>query len=79
MEIAIVGEGTRGDVAPLVGLAAAFRERGHGVRLVARPDFRGIEPDGVAFRAYGGSIRAIARDCKGPSTVHCTTCSSNNR
>ncbi len=57
MRIALVGEGTRGDLAPLCRLASLLTQRGHRARLVSRPDFAAATPPGVEFRGIGGPIR----------------------
>ena len=57
MRVALIGEGTRGDVAPLCHLAAKIRERGHVVRVVSRPDFAACAPPGAEFRAVGPPIQ----------------------
>lgn len=57
MRIALIGEGTRGDVAPLCRLGAELLARGHEVRLVSRPDFAETAPAGAEFRGIGPPIR----------------------
>ena len=58
MKIAIVVEGTRGDVYPMLALAASLTSAGHGVRLFAPPDFEAVANSrGVEFCALGESIR----------------------
>lgn len=57
MRIALIGEGTRGDIAPLCHLASRLVALGHSVRLVTRPDFADASPAGVEFRAVGPPIQ----------------------
>ena len=40
MRIAILGEGTRGDIWPLIALGAHMRRRGHEVAVVGSEEFR---------------------------------------
>jgi UDP:flavonoid glycosyltransferase YjiC (YdhE family) len=59
MKVAIVVEGTRGDVHPMLALGSALTAAGHAVRLIASPDF---ESDAVATRIefvpLGENVRA---------------------
>jgi sterol 3beta-glucosyltransferase len=64
MKIAILGEGTRGDVWPLVALGAQMTARGHEVSLTASEEFRPMaEAAGTRFVAHPASLTAyIATD-----------------
>ena len=58
MKVAIVVEGTRGDVYPMLALADSLMSAGHGVRLLAPPDFEQVARSrGVEFCALGANIR----------------------
>lgn len=53
--------GTRGDVQPCVAVAVALRAAGHEVTVATHVEHEtAITSRGLAFRAVGGSIRAIA-------------------
>ena len=59
MQIALVVDGTRGDVQPMLVLGQALAAGGHAVRLCAPPDFReATERTGLEFRAVGTNVRA---------------------
>jgi vancomycin aglycone glucosyltransferase len=59
MRIALVVDGTRGDVQPMLVLGAALAEAGHAVRLCAPPNFREVaEAEKLEFRAVGVDVRA---------------------
>ncbi|WP_437733522.1 glycosyltransferase [Sorangium sp. So ce1335] len=68
MRVLLTGVGTRGDVQPVVGLAAEMRRRGHDVRLCIPPNFidwvgaLGFEatPIGIAMRPPSGAAAAQA-------------------
>jgi UDP:flavonoid glycosyltransferase YjiC (YdhE family) len=66
MRIAILVEGTRGDVHPMLVLGTALEAAGHRVRLCAPPDF-GSEAvaHGLEFVALGESVRAYMGDVAG--------------
>lgn len=56
--VAIAVIGTRGDVAPLVGVGVRLREAGHEAVMAAPEPFAGeIERSGLEFRAMGGDVR----------------------
>jgi UDP:flavonoid glycosyltransferase YjiC (YdhE family) len=58
MKIAIATEGTRGDVYPMLALAAAFRARGHEASVCASPDFADAASErGIGFHAIGSSVQ----------------------
>jgi UDP:flavonoid glycosyltransferase YjiC (YdhE family) len=60
VKVAIVTEGTRGDVYPMLALGASLISAGHGVRLCAPPDFESAaRSSGVEFLALGENIRAF--------------------
>ncbi len=59
MRIALVADGTRGDVQPMLVLGRALTARGHQARICAPPDF--AEPAaaaGLEFQAVGVEVRA---------------------
>jgi vancomycin aglycone glucosyltransferase len=59
MQIALVVDGTRGDVQPMLVLGQALAAEGHGIRLCAPPDFReATKRAGLEFRAVGTDVRA---------------------
>ncbi|WP_437507692.1 glycosyltransferase [Sorangium sp. So ce1099] len=68
MRVLLTGVGTRGDVQPVVALAAEMRRRGHDVRLCVPPNFidwvRGLgftaTPIGIAMRQPSGAAAAQA-------------------
>ncbi|WP_437729600.1 glycosyltransferase [Sorangium sp. So ce861] len=68
MRVLLTGVGTRGDVQPVVALAAEMRRRGHDVRLCIPPNFidwvAGMgftaSPIGIAMRAPSGAAAAQA-------------------
>ncbi|WP_437634063.1 glycosyltransferase [Sorangium sp. So ce854] len=63
MRVLLTGVGTRGDVQPVVGLAAEMRRRGHDVRLCVPPNFIdwvgglgfAATPIGIAMRPPSGA------------------------
>ncbi len=58
MRVALVGEGTRGDVHPLLALGGWLRARGHQAVLCAPPDFEAdAEAQDLAFRPIGDPVR----------------------
>ena len=58
MRIAITAEGTRGDIHPMLALAASLRDRGHDVVLCVPPDFREAAAEhGLRFHPVGREIR----------------------
>jgi UDP:flavonoid glycosyltransferase YjiC (YdhE family) len=58
VRVALVAEGTRGDVFPMLALATRVRGAGHSVLLCAPPDFAGdAELRELPFRAVGRSVR----------------------
>lgn len=63
MRIALVTEGTRGDVHPMLGLGGLLRARGHEVVVCAPPDFEvDATSRGMEFRAVGTHIRQLLED-----------------
>jgi UDP:flavonoid glycosyltransferase YjiC (YdhE family) len=59
MRIAIAVEGTRGDIHPMLVLAASLVRRGHDVVFCAPPDFaESVASRGLPFRPVGRDIRA---------------------
>jgi vancomycin aglycone glucosyltransferase len=57
MRIALAAEGSRGDVQPMVALAARLIERGQEAVVCAPPDLRPfVEERGVEFRPLGTDI-----------------------
>jgi sterol 3beta-glucosyltransferase len=60
MRIAVLSLGSRGDVQPMVALAAALTQRGHDVRVVAHENFAPLaEGHGVAFRGIPGDFGTV--------------------
>jgi vancomycin aglycone glucosyltransferase len=58
MKVAIVVEGTRGDVYPMLALADSLMSADHAVRLFAPPDFEDVAGTrGVEFCSLGENIR----------------------
>ncbi|MFQ5416477.1 MAG: glycosyltransferase [Myxococcota bacterium] len=58
MRVAIVVEGTRGDVHPMLALGRSLMSAGHAVRLCAPPDFEDVvRAEGMDFVALGVNIR----------------------
>lgn len=63
MQFALVVEGTRGDVYPLLVLGASLVSEGHRVRVCAPPDFeRDAVERGLEFRPLGVSARVFMAD-----------------
>jgi hypothetical protein len=63
MRIAMVVDGTRGDVQPMLVLGAALVAEGHSVRICAPPDFRSAAVSaGLEFHAVGKDVRAYLTD-----------------
>ncbi|MDI3290944.1 glycosyltransferase [Polyangium sp. 15x6] len=68
MRVLLTGVGTRGDVQPVVALAAEVRRRGHDVKLCVPPNFLDwvgnlgftATPIGIAMRAPSGAAAAQA-------------------
>jgi len=57
MRFALAAEGSRGDVQPMVALAAHLIRRGHQAMVCAPPDLRSlVEERGIEFRALGTDI-----------------------
>ena len=67
MRIAIIAAGSRGDVQPPAGLAAALAACGHEPRLVAPPEFASLAAPGVDFVPLPIDIRAEL--ASGPSSA----------
>ncbi len=62
MRFALAAEGSRGDVQPMVGLAARLVERGHQAVVCAPPDLRRlVEERGLEFRPLGTDIHRLPR------------------
>jgi UDP:flavonoid glycosyltransferase YjiC (YdhE family) len=58
MRIALVADGTRGDVQPMLVLGRALTARGHEVRICAPPDFEeSAAAAGLEFQAVGIEVR----------------------
>jgi len=63
MRIAMVVDGTRGDVQPMLVLGTALAAEGHSVRICAPPDFRSAAVSaGLEFHAVGKDVRAYLTD-----------------
>jgi UDP:flavonoid glycosyltransferase YjiC (YdhE family) len=63
MRIALVTEGTRGDVHPMLGLGDLLRARGHEVVVCAPPDFAADATSrGMEFRAVGTPVRELLEE-----------------
>jgi UDP:flavonoid glycosyltransferase YjiC (YdhE family) len=63
MRFALAAEGSRGDVQPMMGLAARLIERGHQAMLCAPPDLRRlVEDQGLEFRPLGTDIHRFLGD-----------------
>ena len=59
MRVVVAVEGTRGDVHPMLALAASLQSRGHDVIVCAPPDFCGAaQSRGLSFRPVGQDVRA---------------------
>jgi UDP:flavonoid glycosyltransferase YjiC (YdhE family) len=59
MRAVLAVDGTRGDVHPMLALAASLRSRGHDVLVCAPPDFRdAAESQRLPFHAVGRDVRA---------------------
>jgi UDP:flavonoid glycosyltransferase YjiC (YdhE family) len=66
MKVAIVVEGTRGDVYPMLALGSALMAGGHAVRLCAPPDFESVVvATGAEFVPLGENVRAYLDDMAG--------------
>jgi UDP:flavonoid glycosyltransferase YjiC (YdhE family) len=60
MRFALAVEGSRGDVQPMLGLAARLVERGQDATVCAPPDLRGfVEGRGVKFRPLGTDVHGL--------------------
>jgi sterol 3beta-glucosyltransferase len=71
MRIAIFGEGTRGDVWPLVALGAQMTGRGHEVTMTASEEFRPmVEGAGIRFVALPASLTAYIATEEGQRSLH---------
>jgi vancomycin aglycone glucosyltransferase len=58
VKIGLAGEGTRGDVYPMLALGERLRAAGHTVRICASPDFAEAAAErGLEFHAVGESVR----------------------
>ena len=58
MKTVLTAEGTRGDIYPMLALAAQFKAAGHEVVFAAPPDFRAAaEERGFVFHSVGRDIR----------------------
>ncbi|MFF1478505.1 glycosyltransferase [Streptomyces sp. NPDC058301] len=63
MRVLLVAYGSRGDVEPMLGLAAALRARGAEVQVCAPPDFAELlEGAGLPLVPLGQSLRAMATE-----------------
>src|SRR5262249_40480310 len=69
MRIAIAANGTRGDIHPLLALAAGLARRGHEVVFRGPPDFADeARAEGVELRPVGTSVRAYLAER--PALLH---------
>jgi sterol 3beta-glucosyltransferase len=60
MRIAVLSLGSRGDVQPLVALAAELEKRGHDVRLVTHANFAELAAGrGIAFEGVAGDFQSV--------------------
>lgn len=60
MRIVLVGDGTRGDLQPLIELATRARDEGHAALVCGPPDFRELaDARGVAYAPLGESMHAL--------------------
>jgi sterol 3beta-glucosyltransferase len=60
MHVVMATTGTQGDVQPFVAIGLGLQRAGHRVTLVANPDHEPfVASRGLAFRAAGGSMRAV--------------------
>jgi len=60
MRFALAAEGSRGDVQPMVALAARLIERGHQAMVCAPPDLRRlVEERGLEFRPLGTDVHSL--------------------
>ena len=67
MKVVLVGSGTRGDVGPLISVAAVLRERGHEPLLLGSPPFaRAAEGLGLPWREIGWDHQKLLAD---PATL----------
>jgi len=68
MRVLLSTIGSRGDVQPLVALAAELKTLGHDVRLCVPPDFREwIEGLGMPVTSIGPELRSTAKPKTGPA------------
>jgi sterol 3beta-glucosyltransferase len=66
MTLSVVAVGTRGDVTPLMLLAAAIQAAGHRVRMVTHPEFEPTARQlGLDFRPIGGSFESLLASPQG--------------
>ena len=66
MRLSVVAVGTRGDVIPLMLLAAAIQAAGHQVRMVTHPEFEPTARQlGLEHRPIGGSFEALLASPEG--------------
>lgn len=66
MRIAVPASGSRGDVQPLIALAAALAERGHEVRLLTHANFAELAAGrGLIFEPVAGDFRAMMEGADG--------------
>ncbi|HET7573665.1 MAG TPA: glycosyltransferase, partial [Solirubrobacterales bacterium] len=71
MKIAILGEGTRGDIWPLVALGAHMTQRGHEVTLTASEEFRPMaEAAGIRLMPLPASLTAFIATEEGQRLLH---------
>jgi sterol 3beta-glucosyltransferase len=71
VKIAILGEGTRGDIWPLVALGAQMTQRGHEVVLTASEEFRPMaEAAGIRLVPLPASLTAFIATEEGQRLLH---------
>jgi UDP:flavonoid glycosyltransferase YjiC (YdhE family) len=60
MRIALIAEGTRGDIHPMLALGTSLMAAGHAVRVCASPDFADVAlASGADFVPVGENVRAF--------------------
>ncbi|HET7573667.1 MAG TPA: glycosyltransferase [Solirubrobacterales bacterium] len=70
MRIAIFGEGTRGDISPLVALGARMTRLGHEISMTASGEFRPmVEAAGIRFVALPASVTAYLASEEGQRSL----------
>jgi vancomycin aglycone glucosyltransferase len=65
MHTLLIGAGSRGDFQPMLALAVAMRQAGHGVTLLGSPVFRGeAEAFGISFGPCGRDVQALLSETR---------------